>query len=233
MKFSPLFCMALAVVGVTSVASQTTTRRAGGIRDKESILMNNLETGRAGARELFEYTANSPTLRIIADDVVKIRHLIRRHPQMKIFKGFRAIEDGTMSDEEAKETFKRTIKALSTDFAETIKEASDPDAVTNSMLDVLEDDAMSEDLNNFLQNGDTASFRRVRNEVGKKTFSAVDLSEFEELASYESMQQYKDKVRSNKILSQIIDSDPEIAKAFDDPRAMIQENLPEEAKSMF
>ena len=233
MKFSQLFFMAFAMISVTSVVSQTTTRQAGGRRDRESILMNNLETGRAGARDLFEYTANSPTLRIIADDVVKIRHLIRRHPQMKIFRGFRAIEDGTMSDEEAKETFKRTIKALSTDFADTIKDASDPDAVTNSMLDVLEDDAMSEDLNNFLQNGDKASFRKVRNEVGKKTFSAVDLSEFEELSSYENMQQYKDKVRSNKVLSQIIDSDPEIAKAFNDPRAMIQDNLPEEAKAMF
>lgn len=225
--------MALTVLGLSSVASQTTTRRAAGTRDRESRLMGSIETGRAGARDLFQYTAESPALKMISDDAVKIRHLIRRHPQMKIFRGFRDIEEGKMSDEEAKATFKKTMKALSTDFADTIKDASDPDSVTNSMLDVLEDDAMSEDLEKFLQEGDKESFRKVRHEVGGRTFSAVDLSEFDELASYENMQKYKDKVRSNKILSQIIDSDPQIAQAFDDPRKLITDQLPEENKAMF
>jgi cell fate (sporulation/competence/biofilm development) regulator YlbF (YheA/YmcA/DUF963 family) len=227
--------MALTIIGVTYVTAEgtTTTKRSAGSRDREARLMNALETGRAGAKDLFQYTADSPSVRMISEDANKIRQLIRRHPQMKVFRGFRSIEDGTMSDEEAKATFARTIKALSTDFADTIKEASDPDAVTNSMLDILEEDTMSEDLQNYLNNGDKASFRKIRDEVGRKTFAAVDLSEFDELSSYENMQSYKDKVRSNKVLSQIIDSDPEIARVFDNPREIITSQLPEEIKSMF
>lgn len=233
MKFTPLFCLALTIIGLTTVASQTTTRKASGIRDREAKLMNALETGRAGARDLFQYTAESPAVKAIENDPTKIRELIRRHPQMKIFRGFRAIEDGSMSDVEAVATFKKTIKALSTDFADTIRDASDPDAVTNSMLDVLEKDSVSEDMERFLRDGDKESFRKVRSEVGRKTFSAVDLSEFDELSSYENMQSYKDKVRSNKILSQIIDSDPEIAQVFDDPRELITSRLPEEEAKKF
>jgi hypothetical protein len=234
MKFTPLFYMALTVVGLVSAAeTTTTTRRQAGKRKLEDRIMNDIENGRAGARDLFQYTAESEAVKLIGSDAVKIRQLIRKHPQMKVFKGFRAIEDGSMSDEDAKVTFQNTIKALSTDFADTIRDASDPDVVTNSILDIVEDDSMSEELSNYLNNGDRASFRKVREEVGKRTFSAVDLSEFDELSSYDNMQNYKNKVRSNKILSAIIDSDPEIAAAFDDPKSLIESNLPEEGKNLF